>query len=322
MKPRKAARRRKRPNRTPSPKPPQQWLTRGEKTFLKCWLWLFAAYCLYNGYAYGFNYTQRHPNVSAWMFRHGFLFPHTWLGRQLGWIHLPTREAVAQSVGQPTERIYYIHSDHLGSPLLLTDSNQQVVWRANAEPFGKTTPTANQIVFNLRSPGQYEDRETGLTHNNLRTYDSRTGNYREPDPIGQAGGLNLYAYAFNNPVKWIDPLGLGDRIDFPIDRTRPPGAGPPRGPAKVHDLSDYSPRQPVMDPKAIICRVARVAGTAAAAVAAGYSTYCAGSRGFCYLGQSAMSPCECMQVFDESGACCLIPGGGPECNPEPNSCQE
>jgi len=27
------------------------------------------------------------------------------------------------------------------------------------------------------------------------------------DPIGYAGGINLYTYVGNNPVKWIDPFG-------------------------------------------------------------------------------------------------------------------
>ena len=169
--------------------------------------------------------------------------------------------------------------------------------------------------------GGLADRDTGLVRFGARDYDPRVGRWTSKDPIRFEGGdTSLYGYVLSDPANRIDPIGLGDRIDFPVERTRPPGTGAPRGPATVHDLSNYSPRQPVMDPKAIVCRAARVAGTAAAAAAAGYSTYCAGSRAFCYLGQSAMSPCECLQTFDEDGVCCPIPGAGPECNPEPNSC--
>jgi RHS repeat-associated protein len=60
---------------------------------------------------------------------------------------------------------------------------------------------------NLRFQGQYLDRETGLHYNTFRFYDPDVGRFTTPDPIGLAGGLNLYAYA-PNPVGWIDPLGL------------------------------------------------------------------------------------------------------------------
>ncbi|WP_105291228.1 RHS repeat-associated core domain-containing protein, partial [Escherichia sp. MOD1-EC6147] len=59
----------------------------------------------------------------------------------------------------------------------------------------------------LRLPGQYYDEETGLHYNLFRYYAPECGRFISQDPIGLAGGLNLYAYA-PNPLLWIDPLGL------------------------------------------------------------------------------------------------------------------
>ncbi|MEY1391250.1 RHS repeat-associated core domain-containing protein, partial [Providencia stuartii] len=62
---------------------------------------------------------------------------------------------------------------------------------------------------NLRFQGQYFDKETGLHYNTFRYYAPDLGRFTQQDPIGLAGGLNLYQYA-PNPLTWIDPLGLTD----------------------------------------------------------------------------------------------------------------
>lgn len=41
-----------------------------------------------------------------------------------------------------------------------------------------------------------------------RTYDSRSGRFTQEDPIGLAGGMNLYGFASGDPVNFRDPFGL------------------------------------------------------------------------------------------------------------------
>ena len=140
--------------------------------------------------------------------------------------------------------IYAIHTDHLGTPQAITDSQQAVVWRADYATFGKATVQARVVdskiktassgiisnanaattaakpfEFNLRFAGQYEDVESGYHYNWHRYYDPSTGRYLTPDPIGLAGGLNGYGYAGQDPLRSIDPWGLKNYV---IGSTPPP----------------------------------------------------------------------------------------------------
>lgn len=49
---------------------------------------------------------------------------------------------------------------------------------------------------------------SGIEYLRNRYYDSRTGRFTQEDPIGLAGGLNLYGFAGGDPVNFSDPFGL------------------------------------------------------------------------------------------------------------------
>jgi len=109
-------------------------------------------------------------------------------------------------------QLYFYQLDQLGTPLSLTDSDNNIVWQANYSVFGKATVTVNKIDNPIRFQGQYYDSESGLHYNHFRYYDPQTGRFISQDPIGLLGGINHYQYAPNH-VNWIDPLGLCAKED-------------------------------------------------------------------------------------------------------------
>lgn len=115
---------------------------------------------------------------------------------------------------QPSRTECTVEIDVLGSPFQVRTRQGQVVWRWESEGYGNTPPDEDVdgdgtlFTLNLRFPGQYFDKETGLHYNHHRYYSPRLARYLSPDPIGLAGGLNLYTYVGGNPLSNIDPAGL------------------------------------------------------------------------------------------------------------------
>ncbi|MFC6298739.1 RES domain-containing protein [Pseudomonas sp. CCM 7893] len=132
------------------------------------------------------------------------------------------------------QKVRYYHNDLNGLPEQLTESDGHTVWKARYQVWGNTVEEVREPYYieeqNLRFQGQYLDRETGLHYNTLRFYDPDIGRFTTPDPIGLAGGLNLYQYA-PNPLSWIDPLGLmkcssppkGRKVSRTVYRFEEPG---------------------------------------------------------------------------------------------------
>lgn len=106
-----------------------------------------------------------------------------------------------------TTASYYYLNNHLGTPQILMDQNQQVVWQAAYDPFGDVNIITSLIENNLRFPGQYFDAGTGFNYNWFRYYDLSTGRYITSDPIGLIGGLNSYIYVGGNSITRTDPTG-------------------------------------------------------------------------------------------------------------------
>lgn len=112
-----------------------------------------------------------------------------------------------------SQQLTYIHADHLNTPRAMTNSGKKVVWKWESEAYGRNAPNTDPDLdgvvsrLDLRFPGQIADAETGFYYNMNRYYDPITGRYTQSDPIGLAGGLNLYAYVNGNPIRYADPTG-------------------------------------------------------------------------------------------------------------------
>jgi RHS repeat-associated protein len=90
------------------------------------------------------------------------------------------------------------------------DSNQNVLTSHLFDSFGDGLASGSYPApfgFGAQA-GYYADTETGLYLLTNRYYDPAQGRFLTRDPIGYAGGIDLYAYTANDPMTWVDPLGL------------------------------------------------------------------------------------------------------------------
>ncbi|MEV6143643.1 polymorphic toxin-type HINT domain-containing protein [Streptomyces sp. NPDC051992] len=97
-------------------------------------------------------------------------------------------------------------TDALGSVIGLANSDGTVATKYAYDPNGQATTTgtasSNPYTFTGR-----ENDGTGLLYYRDRYYDPETGRFISQDPIGQAGGTNLYQYALSSPTTYTDPTG-------------------------------------------------------------------------------------------------------------------
>lgn len=121
-----------------------------------------------------------------------------WMGNRLF-----ARELIAPD---GTKSRSYYGTDHLGTTILLTDEDGQIVSQGDTTPFGLDAGVSGFESMAVRYTGKDLDPDTGLYYFNARWMDPATGRFLSEDPIRD--GRLWYGYVGNNPLSFVDPTGF------------------------------------------------------------------------------------------------------------------
>jgi len=105
---------------------------------------------------------------------------------------------------------YYVGSDHLGTPKVITENTGNIVRQMEYDSWGvKTSDTNPGFDLPVGFAGGIPDDATGLVRFGFRDYEPETGRWAAKDLIFFDGGqANLYVYVGNDSVNYRDLSGL------------------------------------------------------------------------------------------------------------------
>ena len=114
-----------------------------------------------------------------------------------------------------TRQLYIPFYDAYGNVMGYWDAQGNVVAQYTYDAFGKLISSSGPMadVFSFRYSTKYYDPETGFYYYGYRFYSPELMRWITRDPIGEEGGVNLYAMCGNSPVNAIDNLGLSKYWD-------------------------------------------------------------------------------------------------------------
>lgn len=113
--------------------------------------------------------------------------------------------------------VRYFLADHLGSTNALADSTGNLTSSASYDSFGNAT---GNLTTRYQFTGREFDNFTNLYYYRARWYDGNLGRFISEDPIGLAGGVNLYGSVGNNPLGATDSMGLSPEYDQQVWRAQ------------------------------------------------------------------------------------------------------
>jgi RHS repeat-associated protein len=118
--------------------------------------------------------------------------------------------AVHSALNSQPPTHFYAFDGNGNVAALVSATNGTETARYEYGPFGEllraTGPLARINPFRFST--KYQDDETDLVMYPRRPYSPSTGRWLCKDPIGERGGLNLYGFVGNDPIRRIDPFGL------------------------------------------------------------------------------------------------------------------
>ena len=122
---------------------------------------------------------------------------------------------------------YYVTTDKLGSVRALTKRDGTWLLAQRFGPYGELIARDTSATFTLGDrlrygwTGREYDAETGFSFHRARYYLPTIRRWTQEDPIGYAGGGNLYAYVGGTPLEARDPSGLQYEQERAIDVSGP-----------------------------------------------------------------------------------------------------
>lgn len=97
--------------------------------------------------------------------------------------------------------------DGVNSGVALTSSGGSITGNIYYSPYGDSAESGTGATP-FQFTGRENDGATGLYYYRARYYSPQMGRFISEDPIGLLAGPNFYAYASENPISRLDPLGL------------------------------------------------------------------------------------------------------------------
>jgi RHS repeat-associated protein len=111
------------------------------------------------------------------------------------------------NVKQSGQNYSYLY-DGKGNVSALIDSSETVAATYTYDAFGNLMVKTGSLDQPFQFSTKRFDSQTGLVYYGYRFYSPVQGRWITRDPLGEAGGMNLYGFVEGNPVNSVDPYGL------------------------------------------------------------------------------------------------------------------